>query len=518
MTDVDAVRNISDQLYQILEELQLKAVGLDPQTMKMQEGYFVSFRDIALPIRSEEFMNPWTPNRVPDLSSFKADLNFQENTDPKDAVSPVSTDVSEPETSAEDAEDRRRAEAGRSIQAFINTHNLTNQKLQMSNRYSVMPGSGSVFDSWFAIITGAHGIPGKLEISPELQAAFDEANAILVDDGYPSRAYEEYLKYEEEYEYAFSDYTSAFTEAQLDSTRLRQWPMTGAPLMRRVEGALDKWMGFGKKAEIERALSITSSLGADPAMALIRLAKQHLTNRAVFEFHGYGRYPLTTIIPNGWADERDSRGWMKFAMTQQSKREESSNQDRRRTLAGKLKFPFGFWTSGPNVESSEEVTTTGESDDDLSISFEYMVADVRHEGIRPSLLNLGNWFLYGDYPKHSISDGTFNQELPQNGVETVFLPSIITGLILIKNLKITSSAVAKFSKETTKDFSVDGRIGYGPFVLGGVRNDSRGSNRSGSDLSKGELSSSGVQLLGYVSQILPASPKVDSSEYMKKIK
>jgi hypothetical protein len=48
-------------VFKILKDLELKAVGLDPTTNKMQEGYFISFRSIGLPIHKEDFERPWSP-------------------------------------------------------------------------------------------------------------------------------------------------------------------------------------------------------------------------------------------------------------------------------------------------------------------------------------------------------------------------------------------------------------------------------------------------------------------------
>ncbi|MEQ4522005.1 hypothetical protein, partial [Nocardioides kribbensis] len=48
-------------VHDILRELELKAVGLDEETKKMQEGYFVAFRSVGLPIRKDDFYNPWDP-------------------------------------------------------------------------------------------------------------------------------------------------------------------------------------------------------------------------------------------------------------------------------------------------------------------------------------------------------------------------------------------------------------------------------------------------------------------------
>src|SRR5690349_16885331 len=52
---------MANDVYKILKDLEYKAIGLNPSTQKMQEGYFCSFRDLALPIPEEDFANPWTP-------------------------------------------------------------------------------------------------------------------------------------------------------------------------------------------------------------------------------------------------------------------------------------------------------------------------------------------------------------------------------------------------------------------------------------------------------------------------
>ena len=48
-------------VFKLLKDIELKAVGLDEKTNKMQEGYFVSFRTIGLPIHKDDYDNPWSP-------------------------------------------------------------------------------------------------------------------------------------------------------------------------------------------------------------------------------------------------------------------------------------------------------------------------------------------------------------------------------------------------------------------------------------------------------------------------
>src|SRR5664279_2457731 len=49
-------------VFKVLKDLELKAVGLDPNSKKMNEGYFTSFRSIGLPIHMEDYKHPWSPS------------------------------------------------------------------------------------------------------------------------------------------------------------------------------------------------------------------------------------------------------------------------------------------------------------------------------------------------------------------------------------------------------------------------------------------------------------------------
>jgi hypothetical protein len=63
------------------------------------------------------------------------------------------------------------ANIGQSQRNYFSTYALVNDKLQMNNDYSVMPGSSHLDDTWYAIITGANGIPPTMELSDEMKQA-----------------------------------------------------------------------------------------------------------------------------------------------------------------------------------------------------------------------------------------------------------------------------------------------------------------------------------------------------------
>src|SRR5262249_36663269 len=148
-------------VFKMLKDLELKAVGLDEKTKKMQEGYFVAFRSIGLPVHKEDYENPWDPfggNLAQNLAKAVAEVPPK---DPKDAPTTGSGSI--------DTNTAFAANIGASQRTYFSTYALVNDKLQMNNDYSVMPGSSHLDDSWYAIITGANGIPPTMELSDEMK-------------------------------------------------------------------------------------------------------------------------------------------------------------------------------------------------------------------------------------------------------------------------------------------------------------------------------------------------------------
>lgn len=492
--------------FKILKDLELKATGLDPDTMKQQEGYFVAFRDIGLPIRKEDFIDPWSPNR-------RAVVSLPPNTDPKDAANSGGQAAGlDPEKVYDDA---LLTEINRSQRAFINTHMITDVKLQMSPRYTVMPGASGVFDSWWAIVTGAQGIPGELELSPEILEAYKKAEALLQDEeGEATPRYEKYLQFADEYDSALTDYNLEFADAVTDPDKLAMWPMTGNLLRKKVDRAFDRWTALGNKEKIESALATLAAQGQDPAIALIGRAKKDLASN-LFDFPGVGPLPITTILPTNWANERDDRGWNTYTKT--DFHSETHYSESSTSIQASAGINLGFWSAGGGLDKSDAKQHLDFQTDNLEISFSYMVADVHNAVVKPTLLNLKSWFLFGDYPKHTISNGQMGQQMPTNGNEPVFLPSMITGLILVKDLRIKWDNWKSQWDSKTSSLSTNACVGFGPFAVKGSYGSKEHSFDASTDRESEGLVTEGIQLVGYVSQIMPASPGVDSKDHMQSV-
>jgi hypothetical protein len=396
----------------------------------------------------------------------------------------------------------------------LNAFLLTDDKLRMNNEYSVMPGSSKVSDSWYAVITGANGIPTTTEISDELKAAYEKAKAKLMDkDDNPTPHYEKYMKYQDEWKDKVRKWHKAYADAFTNPTKLQSWPIEGTLYHDDADEAFDRWTSLGFKQEIENAIATLAAQGTDPAIALISRSKKRFVN-SLIEFQNIGQIPYTVILPSSWYDPDNDDGWNQYS-SQDFHTESHYKESSTSYKAGVGGFLGGFWGSGSLNKGSSQKSLNIQTEN-LEVSFKYSVADIKRAWLDTSMLNLENWFLMGDYKKHCISTGKMAQELPRNGIEPVFLPSLVTSWILIKDLDIKWTTFKSDWEAHENSTGGRGGVGWGPFAIRGSY-DHHGKERNFTADTDGEsLKVAGIQLLGYVSAINPGCPAKDSSEFLKK--
>ncbi len=489
-------------VFKILKDLELKAVGLDPATNKMQEGYFVAFRSVGLPIHKEDFDNPWSPLGV----NLAKDIPKTDPVDPKDA----------PKTAAAQADENKifTANIAHSQQSYLNTFLLADDKLRMNNDYSVMPGSSKVSDSWYAIITGANGIPTESVINDSLKAAYDAATAKLMDkDGNPTLHYQAYMQHEDEWKSKVRTWHKAYADAFTNPMKLQNWPIDGTSYQDDADEAMDRWSGLGFKHEIENAIATLAAQGTDPAIALITRAKKRFIN-SLNEFQNIGEIPYTVMLPNSWYDHDNDDGWNEY--TSSDLHSESHYSESSTSYGGGGGFNVGFWSASASFNHADSRSSMTMKGDDTEIAFKYCAVDIKRPWLDTSLLNLQNWFLMGDYKKACISSGKMAQELPQNAIEPTFLPSLVTSLILIKDLSIKWSDWQSDWQSHEETNSASASVGYGPFAVNGSYSHHDAQRDFSADASGESLMIPGIQLIGYVSTINPLSSGVDSSQFLKK--
>lgn len=499
----------------VLNDLKYKAVGVDPNTKKMPEGYFVSFRPIGLPVPEEDFKNPYTPTG----SDLKQILDSKPKTPGTSNATGQDPATIEAASASKQLDDMQfmSANIGASMQAYLQTFMLTDSKIVMDDMYRVAPGTSKVNDSWFAIINGANGIAPDLELNDDMKKSLDKAHAVLMDaNGDSTPHYEKYLQYRDSYQTAVRTRDKQYANAFSDPMKLQMWPIQGKSYQDDVDLAWDQWQSFGFKQEIDEAVAVLASQGIDPAILLIARAK-HKYENSLLNFPSVGNIPYTFMTPSKWYSATGADGWNNYSQSDFHSETHFDSKTTHTDAGGG--FSVGFFSIGGGGSADKTQTALNIQTEGLTIEFEYAVADIQRPWLDTTLLNLSNWFLVGDYPASCISDGTFNQQFKQNNpTEMLFLPSVVTSFILARNVVIKWNKKATDMETLNSAASGGGHIGYGPFSVSVNHSETHSKSDFTFDENSQGITIEGVQIIGYVSTIMPGSPKKNGKDFMQKKK
>ena len=256
----------------------------------MQEGYFASFRTMGLPIRPEDFANPWSPvgmnledpQQIPAPVDPKTEANATGGSNLNQSTLPATLAA---KAAAATAADRQ------SYLAFLNGYLIVDEKLQMSNDYSVYDQASTVGDSWFYIITGANAVAPKDNPDPNLQQQITQYRAVLVGpDGLPTDHYKAYQTYRGNFQKAQNELWAQWARANLDPDLMANWGTEGQEFQDAVNQAEQEWEALGYKQEVEEAFDFLAAQGMDPSIAVISQAKQWWKNSQI-QIGTLGQFP-----------------------------------------------------------------------------------------------------------------------------------------------------------------------------------------------------------------------------------
>jgi hypothetical protein len=347
-------------------------------------------------------------------------------------------------------------------------------------------------------------------------------------------------------------FANAYAAAMSEPVAGQAWPVASSTYQNAVDQAFNDLKDMGGQ-RVEDAIATLQSEGGSAAAALIAKARKMYDDYSV----GLGgaiatKIPWSYIDPVSWWDATNKDfGVMKI--TASSSHFSSSGgggqhsfgtrfyNDSSSSTSGSAGFSmFGFGASANASHSSTEHndgsnadqsswTFHQDSSSSATVEFEWFMASIERPWLLGDLFHMEGWYLAGQ-KKDAISDGTIAGQI---GDVPKLLPMIPKGFLVIRNVSITadnwgdmgssfqnatdSSSGHTDSSSTSYGGSV-GWCGIGGSVQHSNSDDSgafTGQHDAGQGWSYdshgqgGTLKIFGSQIVGWVGQIQPASPRKD---------
>jgi hypothetical protein len=484
-------------VYKILSDIKKQALGISDNTPTGLPGIIISFLPTGEPINPSDFTNPWKPN----MTSLTA-------------VQPPAPAGGAAPAAPGDPAMQDTSDIAKRYENLANTCTLVDKKLMLSDNYQAVENGASISQAWEIIIEGANVMP-----LPADQEAFQQKQrdkylprlrkTIKDEDGgdvdVDTKEYKAYKDYEKKYNNAVRNYANIYLANMSDRRLAQLWGVMGKTYVSDVNDAWDEWMSLGYKQFIEEAKDNLAAMGTDAAAHMIAAAKKKFE---AYRVATSGVIPVTSqyveMFPSNWAEKDNVDGWTTYTYDSSKSVTTSTETHTSAAVSG------GFWfvTASGSYDKREEHTDS--NTDKLTVSFSYALVEINRPWLDTLMFDLGNWFLIGNHPKSSISTGKMDQiTRPDSGADA-WLPIIPQYIFVIKNLVINASNIHDSYDHVSTSAGGGGSMGWGPFHLGGSYSHSKDSKTFHADKTDNGLEVHGAQILGWISHLVPMSPKLDA--------
>lgn len=481
---------MAQDVFTIFAELKRRVLGISDQTPEGIKGFIASFMPTGIPINPEDYTKPWKPY----------------------------LDKAPGETPLTDEE---MAVLAKRYESLSNTCTLVDSKLHINEVYQAIKSGASISQAWEIIISGANVMPlppeqeefqkkQREKYLPRLRKTIKDEDGEETD--VDTKEYKAYKEYQKKYFNAVRDYSMQYMINMSNKQTAQLWGMVGKTYVRELHNAFDEWSALGNKQLIEEALDNLAAMGIDASARMIASAKKKFE---MYKVATRGVIPVESsyveMFPSNWASD-SVEGWTEY--TYDFSKQTTVTSHEKTAWEGKAGLSLGFWSFKANASRSEERFNEDFSSQKLKISFNYALVEINRPWLDTLLFDLGNWFLLGDYPKGSISNGQMNQVFPDTRAAS-WLPIIPQYIFVVKNLFIETEDIHNTYNSLVTKTAGGGGFGFGPFNLSGAYGrDTSKSTRVAEEEGEG-LRFSGGQILGYVSTLVPLSPKLDAPKDSK---
>jgi hypothetical protein len=376
------------------------------------------------------------------------------------------------------------------------------------------PTGNNVSTVYSAIVNGANT---HLTVSADQQKIYQQAYEYLntstsitdftgktVTQSAPSAIYANYLQNQTAYITASVAYRTAYNNYDLtDPTQQRQWQANEPLLRNAVQQTYNTWRSQGA-TQVEQALNALASSINNAVTAAIADAQRAVApdNQLASQLGVSQPWLMTMALPSNWADPQAAVNFTELTLT--SKNVSATADSRFDSFGGGASWGAGLWSVGGSASGSSGSQSSHMDANNLTLSAKIGVVRILRPWLHEFLFRMNGWFMLGT-GKDGISTGALK------GNEGSLLPLIPTAFVVARDIAITADFSSEDKTHVEKAVSGSARVGWGPFSIGGSYSHSESHDTFKSTFDGGTLRVPGIQVLAWVSEIVPASPPLEAA-------
>ena len=305
------------------------------------------------------------------------------------------------------------------------------------------------------------------------------------------------------YQERMTDYLNALTNFKSlqanylqrpnDAQAQAEWFTKSAVLKQKVKLAFDRWVAGGKN-QVDQALSTIRELGRgtgerwDSMKDNLRLSEQTTSEGSPYLF--------TKFFPSQFWDEAHTNSWTKFSMAHEEVHTVDNSSSTSWGGGG-----FGLWSFSASASYAEQRQYHKSDANMEKIDVELIRVPIRRSWWDTTVFWDRGWKFDPQVTNMALSDG----RIPPAGEMTAYP----TAMIVSRNLNLAMNLSTEENSHVATQFSASGSVGWGPWSLKGNYSKNTDSKTHDFSQTSAGLECKGMQIIGFVCELLPKSPDTD---------
>lgn len=342
----------------------------------------------------------------------------------------------------------------------------------------------------------------------------DEKNPFtdeVVPGGGPSQEFKDYQKNLTALTAAYTDYQSAYNdfvdavvaagEDHVAKTKAqRDWNVDEKNLRREISNAQDT-LAQGNSKWVQMALDTMKTTINDAIAGAMKSARASVADDVMNAGANGEPWLLTYANPPDWYDENATNNFSDLTISSENKVDDNSTVSHGYDF--KTSFGGGLWSVAATSEGKFSNTQHHMKSEKVSISCKIAKVAIMRPWFDETLFRSDNWWTNMAKPEdnHYISNGN----LDSTNADKV-LPMYPVAFIVARDIEITANFTSTDQEMISQAVSAGGSVSYGPFSVGGNYKYGNDTDHLDTKVTDGKLKVPGMQIIGWVSRVMPASP------------
>lgn len=330
-----------------------------------------------------------------------------------------------------------------------------------------------------------------------------DTNQKKITQTFISPMYKKYLEYAIKYEEVVEANNAVRIAADNgDSDASAQISIDGKNMKKREDMALKAWVALGFKEAVEKIQNYISEVEAKSILTLKKRLEKEYRNNLRTKIIDYTDYSVSSPVPA--ESIKLSDGWTTF----DSKSVESiSNYDKSAHAASiKAGFNAVFVKGNAGSNFTRDSVNSSFSMEDVSFSFKIGKVAVARGWINQGFLESKYWRFAENSPQK------INRDILSDGAGKGLISSMITELIMVKDVKFKFNKKSSSYKQIKTHFDAGGGFSFGPFFNSSAKYSyDNTSVDTKANFDDGLMSTPDISIIAYKFRILPFAPDTDKS-------